>query len=90
MNLRWSLFPLFVCLTILEQHIASGSPQLPNKNFGKQILDHIDAGVNIAGAVAKKIPDIIPTPDEILEFGKQSIAGLPFEVAASAINKLCE
>jgi hypothetical protein len=90
MNMCGSLLQLFFCLTILEQQIANGNPQLPNKKFGKQILDHIDAGVNIAGAVAKKIPDIIPTPEEILEFGKQSIAGLPFEVAASAINKLCE
>jgi hypothetical protein len=92
MNFRCYLlqFKLIAILLIARQNFASADPQLPLRNFGKQLVDHVDAGVNIGTAVAKKIPDIIPTPDEILEFSKQSIAGLPFEVAASAINKLCK
>lgn len=90
MNFWRSVILFVVFLAIVSQKFANANPQLPAKTFGKQILDHIDAGINIGSAVSKKIPDLIPSPEEILEFGKQSIAGLPFEVAASAVNKLCK
>lgn len=46
--------------------------------------------VETGKALAKNAPDYVPSFDELLDFTKQSIAGLPFEAAASIINKICK
>lgn len=38
----------------------------------------------------RKLVDHIPTPREVLNFGKQTIIGLPQEVVAYAINAVCK
>lgn len=38
------------------------------------------SAVNLTGSVIKKIPDFIPSPQELFEGGKNLIAGYPFEV----------
>jgi hypothetical protein len=81
---------LQVVFLILLQYHATANPQLPNGNFGKAISDHFGASVNIGKAIANSIPDIVPSLNELLDFGKQKIAGLPFKLAASAIHRICE
>ncbi len=40
--------------------------------------------------IAKQIPDSIPSVDNILSFGKNALAGVPFQVAFDLINKACK
>lgn len=44
---------------------------------------------DIGLGVAKDIRNIVPTPTEFFDLGKQAIAGYPFEIASTAINKFC-
>lgn len=44
---------------------------------------------DIAKGIVEKAPDYIPTPDDIFDFSKQTFAGLPFQAALSAFNKVC-
>jgi hypothetical protein len=44
------------------------------------------AGVGIV----KKIPDLIPTPENLYQVSKQTLIGLPFELLLSGIDKLCK
>ena len=53
------------------------------------ILNAIDSAKNVATGVVKDIPNVIPTPNAIFDAGKQVLAGYPFEIVSSAINKIC-
>ncbi|XP_063704253.1 vitellogenin-3-like [Culicoides brevitarsis] len=61
--------------------------------FGESFLNKTkeisNLTVETSKALAKNAPNYVPTFDELLDFTKQSIAGLPFEAAASIINKIC-
>lgn len=46
--------------------------------------------VETGKALATNAGDYVPTFDELLDYTKQSIAGLPFQAAASIINKICK
>lgn len=53
---------------------------------GKDLLKFLPRlGIIVAG----KFLDFIPTPSEILNFGKQTLMGLPQEVIAYAIDSVC-
>jgi pancreatic lipase-related protein 2 len=39
--------------------------------------------------VITKIPDLIPTPENLYMISKQTLIGLPFELLLSGIDKLC-
>lgn len=41
-------------------------------------------------AIVKRGPDLIPSADDLLDYSKQTFAGLPFELAVSVINKICK
>lgn len=45
---------------------------------------------DVTVGVAEKIPDAIPSFDDIVDFSKQTFAGLPFQAALSAFNKICK
>lgn len=54
---------------------------------GKDLLKFLPRlGIVVAG----KILDFIPTPSEILNFGKQTLVGFPQEVIAYAIDSVCK
>lgn len=53
------------------------------KDLGKSV---IDTGIGIA----KKVPDIIPTPDALFQAGKNVVAGYPFDIAFKIINTFCK
>lgn len=54
---------------------------------GKELLRILP---RIGGLIARKFIDIIPTPGGIMNFGKQTLIGMPQEVIAYAINAVCE
>lgn len=41
-------------------------------------------------AIVKTAPDLIPSTNDLLDFSKQTFAGLPFEAAVAVINKICK
>lgn len=45
---------------------------------------------NVAKGVVEKIPDLIPTPENLYNIGKQTLVGLPFELLIAGIDKLCK
>jgi hypothetical protein len=52
--------------------------------------DVLKLGANAGAGIAKKIPDLIPTPENLYSISKQTLIGLPFELLLSGIDKLCE
>lgn len=59
-------------------------------SFANKTKEITNLTVETGKALAKNVPDYVPTFDELLDFTKQSLAGLPFEAAASIINKICK
>lgn len=53
------------------------------RDFGRSTLD---TGIGIA----KKVPDLIPTPDAFFQLGINAIAGYPFDVAYKIVNTFCK
>lgn len=56
--------------------LALYSPAIECSNNFKNIGE---SGFGIVSGVVKKIPDVIPSPKELFESGKNLIAGYPFE-----------
>lgn len=46
-------------------------------------------GANVGEGIAKKVPELIPTADNLYSISKQTLIGLPFELLLSGIDKLC-
>lgn len=59
-------------------------------SFSNKTKEITNLTVETGKALAKNAPDYVPSFDELLDFTKQSLAGLPFEAAASIINKICK
>lgn len=57
-------------------------------SFAKSTGDVAKVAGKTVKAVAEKVPEIF-SPEQLLEFGKQSIAGVPLEALAAALNKIC-
>lgn len=85
MSFKYSVVMISVLL-VLDSGISVNAGAL---DIVQNIGTITSVGAKTSIAVLKKVPDLIPTPGEILNFGKQAIAGLPFEVAAEAINQAC-
>lgn len=52
--------------------------------------DVIELGTKTGVGIAKKIPDLIPSPENLYQISKQTLIGLPFELLLSGIDKLCK
>lgn len=78
------LLPLLVVLmTSLCYHAAFDLTDLAKKTG-----DVAKVAAKTTKALAEKAP-VIFSPEQLLEFGKQSIAGVPLEALAATINKVC-
>lgn len=53
------------------------------------VKDIAESSVAAAVGNLKKIPDIIPSPEDVLQSGKNLIVGLPFQEALSMVNMFC-
>ncbi|XP_050091075.1 phospholipase A1-like [Anopheles aquasalis] len=56
--------------------------------FFKSTGDVAKVAAKTAKGVVEKVPEIF-SPEQLLEFGKQSIVGLPAEAIAATINQIC-
>lgn len=52
--------------------------------------DIFKLGAKTGEGLIKKVPDLIPTPENVFNVGKQTLIGLPFELLLSTIDKICE
>jgi hypothetical protein len=52
--------------------------------------DVLKLGATAGAGIVKKIPDLVPTPENLYSISKQTLIGLPFELLLSGIDKLCE
>jgi hypothetical protein len=51
--------------------------------------DVLKLGAQVGEGLVKKVPDLIPTPENLYQVSKQTLIGLPFELLLSGIDKLC-
>jgi hypothetical protein len=58
------------------------------KGIAQTAKDAAKVAVKASKGIAEKAPDLL-SPEDIFDLGKQAVAGLPVEVLASAINKIC-
>ncbi|KAM7350118.1 vitellogenin-1-like [Cochliomyia hominivorax] len=73
------LFNSIVLLGLLI-HGSNGQSQLP---------DILNSAQTIIAGVGQEIPNIIPTPEELLKLPPQLLVGLPEVTILSSINQLC-
>lgn len=58
-------------------------------DLAKKTSDVAKVAVKTTKTLVEKAPEIF-SPDQLLEFSKQSIAGVPLEALAATINKICK
>lgn len=75
-------------IVLLHQYVAVASPGLGS--FTDKVSDIGRFGVKAGKGVISKVPDLIPTPENLYSISKQTLIGLPFELVLSGIDKLCE
>lgn len=54
------------------------------------IGDALQQGVRATYSIIKGIPNRIPKPNEVFEFGKNVVLGFPLELTFSAIHEFCK
>lgn len=55
----------------------------------KTLQDIAKAGSDTGKGIAKKIPDIIPSPEALFKLGLDGLVGLPLQAFVEAINQIC-
>lgn len=78
--MRFIHFTIVVCVLSFSLH---------NGSCGF-IRDAIKQAVHTTFGVIKDIPNRIPTPNEIFEFGKNALIGLPLELTFNVIHEFCK
>uniref|UniRef100_A0A182MNQ1 Uncharacterized protein n=1 Tax=Anopheles culicifacies TaxID=139723 RepID=A0A182MNQ1_9DIPT len=77
-----ALIVLIACVCTPQVH------SLDLGGFFKTTGDVAKVAAKTAKGVAEKVPQIF-SPEQLLEFSKQSIIGLPAEAIAATINQIC-
>ncbi|XP_070492769.1 vitellogenin-1-like [Chironomus tepperi] len=72
-------------IVLLHQYVVVATPG----SFTDKISDVGRLGVKAGSGIIKKVPDLIPTPENLYTVSKQTLIGLPFELLLSGIDKLC-
>lgn len=75
-------------LLVLLASSLSFSSAFDFSSLAKSTGDVAKVAGKTVKAVAEKVPAIF-SPEQLLEFGKQSIAGVPLEALAAALNQIC-
>ena len=78
--MRFIHFTVFICAFSLSLQDGSCS----------YILDALQHTLNVKLGLIKDIPNRIPTPSEIFEFGKNALIGFPMEVIINIIHEFCK
>lgn len=78
--MRFIHFAIVICiLSISFQNVSCGF-------FG----DAIRQGISTAVGFFKDLPNRIPTPNEIFEYGKNILIGIPSEITINIIHEFCK
>lgn len=94
---NFSIF-LFFCFLYGSEYVHGYDP-LGTLGIGRQGTSPLekfnprDVAASTGDAVigiAKQVPQSIPTPETVLSYGKNLVAGMPIEVAFDVINKACK
>lgn len=88
-----SIFLIIASATIVLFIGLLPSYQVEALSFGgikNKTTDVLKLGAQAGEGIIKKVPDLIPTPENIYNVGKQTLIGLPFELLISGIDKLCK
>ena len=75
-------------IVLLHQYVVFASPGIGS--FTGKISDIGHLGAKAGKGIISKVPDLIPTPENLYSISKQTLIGLPFELVLSGIDKLCE
>lgn len=79
-KMRFIHFTIVVCiLSFSSQHVSCGF-----------LGDAIRQGINTAVGFIKDIPNRIPTANEVFEFGKNILIGIPSEITINVIHEFCK
>jgi len=73
-------------IVLLHQYVVVATPG----SFTDKISDVGRLGFKAGTGIISKVPDLIPTPENLYSISKQTLIGLPFELLLSGIDKLCE
>lgn len=91
------VYLLFVCFLFGNEYVYGldplgalgfGSGTSPVEKFNPK--DVASSTKDAVIGIGKQIPQSIPTPDTILSFSKNMLAGVPVQVGFEVINKACE
>ena len=75
-------------IVLFHQYVVVATPGIGS--FTDKISDVGRLGFKAGTGIIKKVPDLIPTPENLYSISKQTLIGLPFELLLSGIDKLCE
>lgn len=89
MKLFITLLYSVAAITLLYKNGVIASPGLTSSITDK-ISDIGTLGAKAGKGIISKVPDLIPTPENLYSISKQTLIGLPFELVLSGIDKLCE
>ncbi|CRL01824.1 CLUMA_CG015039, isoform A [Clunio marinus] len=89
--MKTSIFLIYVVATIV---LLSFTPcyltnALKLDRIKNSAVDALKLSGNVAKGVAVKVPDLIPSPQNLYRLSKQTLIGLPFELLLSGIDQLC-
>lgn len=83
--MKISIFLVYCAATIALPYCSAGFGDIIGK-----ASDVGQLGVNVGKGIVKKVPELIPTPENLYQVPKQALLGLPFELLLSGIDKLCK
>jgi hypothetical protein len=86
--MKISIIVIYCAATLLAIHQCDALPGLGD--IAGKVADIGKLGGKAGIGIVKKIPDLIPTPENLYQISKQTLIGLPFELLLSGIDKLCK
>lgn len=83
--MKISILLVYCAATIALPYCSAGFGDIIGK-----ASDVGQLGVNVGKGIVNKIPELIPTAENLYQVPKQALLGLPFELLLSGIDKLCK
>lgn len=85
LTMKISIFVVYCAATIALPYCFAGFGDIIGK-----ASDVGQLGVNVGKGIVKKVPELIPTAENLYQVPKQALLGLPFELLLAGIDKLCK
>lgn len=87
----------FIIILVCSASLAQAHTLAANKSESSVITKMIERGKSLMKAIpqtgiklAGRVLDFIPTPETVFNVSKQTLIGLPQELVAYAVNKVCK